>query len=304
MIHNSIIPGDGGLVLTPKPIWMQTSIPGDYWDNIVYGNGMFVVNNHTNPQKLLYSYDGITWNKNETAFPYVSNRWHTLAYGGGIFVTIYNNTNAAAYSTDGINWTQTTLPVSGKWKSVCYGAGKFVALAEDANTGAYSTDGINWIQMTLPRNVTDNHTLCYGKGIFVSFPDANYVMYSNDGINWASTATSFGVMYDAAYGSGMFIAVGSNRVKTSIDGISWTIDYDHSFINVTYAAERFLVLRGTELEYSFDGVNWKANTLPSGAYGRKNAMAFGKGKLVLIPQQISGMCYDVLYLEPTYKELA
>ena len=42
------------------------------------------------------------------------------------------------------------LPVSANWYSVCYGNGKFVAVAYNSTIAAYSTDGINWTQTTLP----------------------------------------------------------------------------------------------------------------------------------------------------------
>ena len=59
--------------------------------------------------------------------------WYSVAYGNGILVAIASSSNIAAYSEDGINWTQTTLPVSGSWHSVCYGNGKFVAIAYNSN---------------------------------------------------------------------------------------------------------------------------------------------------------------------------
>ena len=55
--------------------------------------------------------------------------WRSVCYGGGKFVAVVDFSNIAAYSTDGINWIKTTLPVSGSWNSVCYGDGKFMAVA-------------------------------------------------------------------------------------------------------------------------------------------------------------------------------
>jgi hypothetical protein len=64
-----------------------------------------------------------------------------------------------AYSEDGINWTQKTLPSTGNWMSITYGNGKFVAplyatqsgyYLVESNVYAYSEDGINWTQKTLP----------------------------------------------------------------------------------------------------------------------------------------------------------
>lgn len=49
-----------------------------------------------------------------------------------------SSTTAAAYSTDGVNWIQTTLPANADWRSVAYGGGKFVAVAQSSNIAACS----------------------------------------------------------------------------------------------------------------------------------------------------------------------
>ena len=71
-----------------------------------------------------------------------------MAYGNGMFVAVSSST-AAAYSTDGIHWTASTLP-STALISVAYGNGVFVALRNSSTAAAYSTDGINWTAGTIP----------------------------------------------------------------------------------------------------------------------------------------------------------
>jgi hypothetical protein len=46
--------------------------------------------------------------------------WYFVTYGNGKFVAV-TNSNIAAYSTDGINWTAATLPSTASWQSVTYG---------------------------------------------------------------------------------------------------------------------------------------------------------------------------------------
>ena len=41
------------------------------------------------------------------------------------------------------------MPSEQRWWSVCYGNGKFVAVSI-SNVFAYSTDGVNWTEGTLP----------------------------------------------------------------------------------------------------------------------------------------------------------
>jgi hypothetical protein len=49
-----------------------------------------------------------------------SASWRSVTYGNGKFVAVAYKT-AAAYSADGINWTEATIPSSADWRSVCFG---------------------------------------------------------------------------------------------------------------------------------------------------------------------------------------
>ena len=65
-------------------------------------------------------------------------------------------------------WIRSTLPTADGWASVCYGGGKFVAIAIEGSA-AYSTDGINWTQSTLPTATDASWwSVCYGNGKFVA----------------------------------------------------------------------------------------------------------------------------------------
>jgi hypothetical protein len=76
---------------------------------------------------------------------------NTLWKPAGKFVAVSNNnSDKAAYSTDGINWTAATMPSSAYWYGVAYGNGKFVAVNYYSDKAAYSTDGINWTAATMP----------------------------------------------------------------------------------------------------------------------------------------------------------
>ena len=94
--------------------------------------------------------------------------WNSVAYGGGKFVAVAGNSNAAAYSTDGFSWTETTLPSSLNWRSVAYGNGRFVAIANNSRSIVYSSDGISWTleQNALPAD--SFYSIAYGDGKFVS----------------------------------------------------------------------------------------------------------------------------------------
>ena len=74
-----------------------------------------------------------------------SESWFSVCYGAGKFVAVANSDNVAAYSTDGINWTQiqTTLPTSAAPSYVCYGTGKFVAIVFRSKVAAYLKDSFD-----------------------------------------------------------------------------------------------------------------------------------------------------------------
>jgi hypothetical protein len=66
-------------------------------------------------------------------------------YGDGKFVAVSYYSNKGAYSNDGLNWVETTLPSTSSWNGVAYGNNKYVAVAgNNTNIAAYSADGITW----------------------------------------------------------------------------------------------------------------------------------------------------------------
>ena len=98
-----------------------------------------------------------------------------------------NSSAKSAYSTDGINWTASTLPSSASWRAVTYGDSKFVAVASGySDKAAYSTDGINWTASTLPSSVSWT-SIAYGDGKFVA------VAYDSD------ASAIFTISYDKCY---------------------------------------------------------------------------------------------------------
>ena len=178
-----------------------------------------------NSEKKLLKTEYITVDDEWTQTTSASNYCISVCYGNGKYVAVTYDAKAA-YSTDGINWTLTTLPVFTTWESVCYGNGKFVAITNGGNNiAAYSTDGITWTQTTLPANV-NWQSVCYGNGKYVALANStNIAAYSTDGITWTQMTmpTSAG-WFSVCYGDGKYVAVNynSNKAAYSTDGINWT----------------------------------------------------------------------------------
>jgi len=96
-----------------------------------------------------------------------ARRWRSVTYGSGIYVMTATSANKCAYSYNGINWTETDLPLTANWSKVVYGEGRFYAMPNLGNRGAYSFNGINWSEFRLPiNNRWANAT--YGNGMFVA----------------------------------------------------------------------------------------------------------------------------------------
>ena len=150
--------------------------------------------------------------------PSSSQSWTSVCYGNGKFVVISSNSNIFAYSTDGITWTQGTMPSTQPWCQVCYGNDKFIDVVYGSNVFAYSTNGINWTQGTMPSSQSWT-SVCYGNGKFVAIAYySNVFAYSTDGINWiAGNMSDSSKWYSVCYGNGKFVAVvlGSNTFAYS-----------------------------------------------------------------------------------------
>lgn len=224
--------------------------------------------------------------KNLTAAMPNSREWKSVAYGNGKFVAVPDSGSKAAYSEDGIAWTETTLPSSGYWFDVAYGNDKFVAMTESAATFIYSADGITWTKSTLPSS-GEKTNIAYGDGKFVvALANSTTAMYSTDGITWTTTTLPVSKNWKyITYGNGKFIAVahGSFTAAYSTDGVTWTettISCSSSqFYSVVYGDNRFVALANSGgASYSEDAITWTSITIPSGQW----VAIYGGDKFVAI----------------------
>lgn len=122
----------------------------------------------------------------------------TVAFGAGRFSWLEYSTNTGnrygAYSTNGVNWTNTASAPANQWKYITYGGNKFIAVAEGGvnSRSAYSADGANW---TLGSGVPSNswQGVAYGANKYIAVANSgtnNRVMTSSDGQSWESLAVT------------------------------------------------------------------------------------------------------------------
>ena len=229
--------------------------PFEYNENYKILNAPLKLTTSSGYSGLLVETDNTsdTWNK--ATFPSISS--HSVCYGNGKFVAIKSK-YIAAYSEDGVNWTEVKTPISAY--SSCYGNGKYVAISSSSAAAAmYSEDGINWTQTTIPTK-GNFYSVCYGNDIFVAVAnETGYkAMYSKDGITWTQTSLTSSITWcSVCYGNGKFVAVSSksNIAICSEDGITWnqTILPTKDWVSVCYGNDRFVAVNsGTISAYITD----------------------------------------------------
>lgn len=164
-----------------------------------------------------------------------------VVYGKGIFL-LYG-TSSGFYSTNGVNWTATTLPTT--FEHVAYQNGVFVGIPASSRQIYYSYDALTWTLSTGPHTTNDSTTgvfqsIAGGNGLFVAVGGTTTSVnafhqygtwWSTDGINWnrgqnppyfhkysASTA-----LPEIAFLGNYFLCLAntSSAPIISMDGISW-----------------------------------------------------------------------------------
>jgi len=315
------------------PIYTSSSLPviaQQRYYSFVFGGGKFVTLGDQGYGA--YSTDAVTWYLTPLPIRLVGGKLegksypnYGLAYGNGTFVAfggsyVASTPNIGLYSTDGITWNQTKLPIDFYIGDATYGNGKFVAIGSNAqgtsNIGLYSTDGITWNQTTLPYNATWS-SITYGNGKFVAVASGigslhtDRAAYSTDGITWtASTLPTIAFWSSVTYGSnlGVFVAVAyaalgqlnssTNIAAYSTDGITWnqtTLPANKYWIDVTYGNGRYVAIAvngasnktntTNAFAYSNDGITWyESNTFSTPSGQAWDAVVYGNGKFVALHQ--------------------
>ena len=222
---------------------VATSADGRSWtsrtaisaQHFAYGNGIYVCAG--SGYSSAASQDGTTWTAGQ--LPYYSgyNRpsFRSLCYGAGLFVALIvtdelgDSVPRIATSTDGVTWTNRTLPagsvpayVAAYYDQIAYGNGLFVAISSSLRNLVTSSDGVNWSLYSgvIPSGNWSN--IAFGGGLFFACDygtgqGSRYYMTSADGQTWGRgshyvTADWRGV----AYGDGGFVLVSSGTPSTSL----------------------------------------------------------------------------------------
>lgn len=213
-------------------------------------------------------------------------QYGAVGYGGGKYVAIASN-GVAAYSENGVNWTQTTIPSFGTVYDVTYGNGVYVAVGFAKL--AYSTDCITWTECA---SITGHpfRSVCYGNGMFLAGSIDGFLFSSVDGISWTQVGSQYsyfgGNPCQVDYGGGMFVITRVNGgFMYSTDGINWKSDGVTPYIGAVaacYGAGKFVALGCYGGAYSADGINWIVTDLPFEGYTDYISVSYGNSVFVAV----------------------
>jgi len=233
--------------------------------------------------------------------------WTSVAYGNGYFVAVAFGTTAGAYSTDGINWTASTMPSASNWKGVTYGNGYYVAVSESTTAGAYSTNGTTWTASTMPSSaawLSVAYGLIGATNYYVAVQESSTTAgaSSTNGTTWtARTMPSASTWQSVTFGNGYFVAVqasGTTAGAYSTNGTSWTASTMPSggsavgWSGVTYGlvgtTPTFVAVapNTTAGAYSTNGSTWTASTMPSSSPWWN--VTYGNGYFVAVATGTAG----------------
>ena len=284
------------LVSSDGITWTPSTLSALFWYAVTYGNGMFVAIAYTG--EVGVSTDGVSWAESQGLA--ATTAWLSITYGNGVFVAVKGSRSAV--STNGVDWTETQLPVHA-WQDVAFGNGIFVAVASSNASSEQimtSTDGISWTVQTGYSDAITWRTVTYGNGLWVVLSSASLYGYSQDGINWSYSTAQDSSWYGITYGKGCFVAVGNvvsgdtATCRFMIKQLSkWTLadtipagsngwyGITHGVVNgsglwVTVGLSRTSTTRAMTSPY---GNVWTAHAL---AIGQWTDVAYGNGVFVAV----------------------
>ena len=167
-----------------------------WFQDIAYGNGLFVAVARSGTNRIMTSPDGITWTSRATT---ISPTFSGVAYGAGLWVAVCDTSPGGTTFTsyDGITWEE--QPTAWSAFTITYAQGKFT-------TGTYySTDGFTWNSVTIPFTPV---RIAYGNGYFIGVRSTgvNRIEYSTNAINWVSIPAASTATFEAvAFGENTFV---------------------------------------------------------------------------------------------------
>jgi hypothetical protein len=223
--------------------------------NNIFGNGYIIINGRAGTRQgagtIAYTTDyGQTWTSNTSGG--FANTFDSTRHNSGI--TFNSNNNLFVIGGLG-NWSSNWYPLQ------------------------YTTNPATWSNVTFTSTITalnpKTYDVKFRNGLYVAIGDYG-TMWSTDGSNFSpgsniSATNGVNLSIDYSPTLNLWVAVGSNYIRTSSDGKSWdATNYDsaHQYNYVEWTKDRFMATakssntsdpnasRKDTVRYSTDGTTW------------------------------------------------
>ncbi len=259
--------------------------------------GRHVVFFDSNSQNMAYSSDGLdNWIQAQN-MPSAQN-WQYLAASPTRFVaTVESSGNdTIAYSTDGINWSSSTMGVGVNKSNLIYSSvGDFFIIGRgDMSTSYYtSPTGVTWTARTLPSSGEWKFSVANNILFATNASYNTNGATSTNGTSW--TAITFPTdqnWYKVVHANGVYVATTryGGPSATSTNGSTWTLRTSPtpptggSYADTVAVGGVFLVVYSNtgSIAQSTDGINWRYQSSSPG-------VNVGNGYLAIAGNEVYGL---------------
>ena len=253
-----------------------------------FGNGKYVVVSENGTTRL-YSNNAISW----TSFS-INGNLKAVFFGNGLFVAVGDQ--KIYTSSDGVNWTFITAPIS-IWRSGCYFRGSYYVTTADNDVHPMicSTAGSSWSYVSYSFNKILRGVIC-GDTLAIAITSALDYFTTTDGTNWTPRTFPAGYtgILDIAYGNGYFVAVGDpSNVLQSSDGINWVPfpkPQNKRWNKIVFGSGIFCCSIQSNNQISVSYTNGSTWTIQGPFNYSERCLCYGNGYFV-------APCYDANYIK-------
>ena len=284
--------------------------------DLSFANGFFYATNYNGDASYQKSLDGEDWT-NESFGVSGSEQWTAPIFENGIYISVGGN--KVLTSTDGNNWVAQSVFSFQTFQITFKDGVFVVAGDFSAKKIAYSSDGFNWTEVTLPFLNSNNKVLVSSDNVFLlgSSTNADKTFYSSDGQNWNEVQQGLieGSIKDiVSNGTEVYLVsvIGTNdgvfnNFYKSTNGINWellnqVVYDDFSDVILGYGNDWFIFVNSqvnNELRISRDLITFQTLTLPFSA--PFNSRIFAKD-IFLIADEDNGRILGSRFTQPTIFE--
>lgn len=175
-----------------------------------------------------------------------------VAYNGSSLYVAAGHSGTILTSPDGQTWTAINTGLTSNFDKIAYLNGNWIAMGgSGSGTNLLtSSDGVTWTARTAGTSVFNY--AAYGAGVYVAVGASGSVFSSPDLVTWTIRSAGSNVFNDVIFANGVFVAVGAtNSIYSSADGITWTLrSAAGTFNRVIYENSLFVAIANSGVIYT------------------------------------------------------